>query len=98
MLGHRVELGEIEAAVRSASGLDGVIALGWPVSSSGADGIEVFLQTDEFDTAELIQRLKSRLPTYMVPRNIRTMSHFPLNANGKFDRGVLVKSLAETAI
>ena len=39
IMGHRVELGEIEAAVRDISGLGGVVAVGWPISGSGADGI-----------------------------------------------------------
>jgi hypothetical protein len=30
ILGHRVELGEIEAIVRNATGLDGIAAVGWP--------------------------------------------------------------------
>jgi len=95
VLGHRVELGEIEAAVRRESGLDGVVALGWPLSESGADGIEVFLQTESCDTISLLARLKAILPSYMVPRNIRLMGHFPLNANGKFDRGALLQRLKQ---
>ena len=97
VLGHRVELGEVESAVRKASGLDGVVALGWPMTESGAEAIEVFLQTDDFDIKPLLENLKTKLPPYMVPRNIRLLSHFPLNANGKFDRGVLLKKLEEPA-
>ncbi len=95
VLGHRVELGEVEAAVREASGLDGVVALGWPMTASGADAIEVYLQTDDFDTKELIEKLKTKLPAYMVPKNIRLLRHFPLNVNGKFDRSALRKRLEE---
>ncbi len=89
VLGHRVELGEVEAAVRDTSGLDGVVALGWPMTASGADAIEVFLQTEEFDTKALLETLRARLPLYMVPRNIRLLRQFPLNANGKYDRKAL---------
>jgi len=32
ILGHRVELGEIEVVVREAGGLDGVVAVGWPAT------------------------------------------------------------------
>lgn len=95
VLGHRVELGEVEAAIRKASGIDGVVALGWPLSGSGADGIEAFLQTDAFDVRGLVAKLKSVLPFYMVPRNIRLLLHFPLNANGKFDRVALQRLLTE---
>jgi amino acid adenylation domain-containing protein len=93
VLGHRVELGEVESAVREASGLDGVVALGWPMTESGADAIEVFLQTDDFDTKRLLEELKTKLPLYMVPRNIRLLTRFPLNANGKYDRGALLNKL-----
>ncbi|MGI8959990.1 MAG: amino acid adenylation domain-containing protein [Bryobacteraceae bacterium] len=93
ILGHRVELGEVESAVRETSGLEGVVALGWPLTERGADAIEVFLETSAFDTAQLQEQLRSRLPTYMVPRNIRLLSSFPLNSNGKFDRVALLQLL-----
>jgi acyl-coenzyme A synthetase/AMP-(fatty) acid ligase len=88
VLGDRVELGEVEAVVRSLSGIDAVVALGWPNASS-ADGIELFLEVDQFDTESLMKQLKTKLPFYMVPRKIRTVSRFPLNANGKYDRKAL---------
>ena len=93
ILGHRVELGEVESAVRETSGLAGVVALGWPLTERGADAIEVFLESGAFDTAELLEQLRSRLPPYMVPRNIRLLSRFPLNSNGKFDRVALLQLL-----
>jgi amino acid adenylation domain-containing protein len=89
VLGHRVELGEVEAAAREASGLDGVVALGWPMTESGADAIELFLEADNFDTKALVGELKRRLPVYMLPRNVRILRRFPLNANGKYDRQAL---------
>lgn len=95
VLGHRVELGEVEAAVREISGLNGVVALGWPLSNKGADAIEVFLEADEFDTQRLIEQLRSRLPQYMLPRSIRLLNRFPLNSNGKYDRAALLKRLKD---
>ncbi len=96
VLGHRVELGEVEAAVRAASGVDGVVAIGWPASGATADGIEVFLQSEECDAKAILQRLKETLPSYMVPRQIRKRKQFPLNSNGKFDRKELINSLEDT--
>jgi len=95
VLGYRVEMGEVECAVRQASGLDGVVAIGWPVTQRGADGIEVFLEADAFDTISLVAELRSKLPPYMVPRNIRLLSPLPLNSNGKFDRQRLLKILQD---
>jgi amino acid adenylation domain len=95
VLGHRVELGEVEAVLRQESGLDGAIALGWPISPSGAGGIEAFLQTEYADISSLREKLAKRLPSYMVPRNIHLMGKMPLNSNGKFDRRALIQVLEE---
>ena len=89
MLGHRVEVAEIEAAIREASGLDGVVALGWPTTESGAEGIAVFLEADTFDTKMLVKQLELRLLGYMLPRTVRVLNRFPLNTNGKYDRKAL---------
>ena len=93
VLGYRVEMGEVEYAVRQASGLDGVVAIGWPLTQRGADGIEVFLEAETLDVTRLVAELRSKLPPYMLPRNIRLLRALPLNSNGKFDRQALVKIL-----
>jgi amino acid adenylation domain-containing protein len=97
VLGHRVELGELETTVRQLSGLEGVVAVGWPRTESGADGIEVFLETAEgFDVKALAMQLKETLPAYMLPRNVSILRRFPLNANGKYDRKALQLILENT--
>ena len=93
VLGYRVEIGEVECAVRQASGLDGVVAIGWPLTQRGADGIEVFVEAETLDVTRLVAELRSKLPPYMVPRNIRLLRALPLNSNGKFDRQALLKIL-----
>ena len=93
VLGHRVELGEVEAVVREESGVDGVVALGWPRMDGGAGGVEVFLQAETAACPDLVQKVARRLPLYMVPRRIHYLASFPLNANGKFDRNALIRRL-----
>lgn len=95
ILGHRVELGEVEAVVRNESGVDGVVAVGWPIVPGGAGGIEVFLQAEVFDICNLSERLAALLPTYMCPRRIHLLPQFPVNANGKFDRKELTQLLGK---
>jgi amino acid adenylation domain-containing protein len=88
--GHRVELGEVEAAIREALGVEGVIALGWPRTEAGAEGIVAFVQTaEQVEVPPLRAALADRLPDYMVPRSVHVVDEFPLNANGKFDRAAL---------
>lgn len=93
--GYRVELGEIEAIVRDEAEIDMAIAVGWPLTASGADGVAVFLGADQLDTEALLERLKARLPAYMVPNELRLISEWPLNSNGKVDRKALTKILQE---
>jgi amino acid adenylation domain-containing protein len=97
VMGHRVEIGEIEAALRDASGIDAAIAVGWPLTESGAGGIVAFLADPEAEVRALREELAERLPEYMVPRRIELLSELPLNANGKFDRKAMLAMLDENA-
>jgi acyl-CoA synthetase (AMP-forming)/AMP-acid ligase II len=38
----------------------------------------------------LEEHLKKHLPEYMIPKEIITVSLFPLNSNGKIDRKALI--------
>jgi amino acid adenylation domain-containing protein len=96
ILGHRVELGDVEAAVRQAAGIDGIVAIGWPVTSSGYGGIEVFIEGRSVDVDGLRSAVASQLPDYMVPRRWHVRSRLPRNANGKFDRKALPAILGES--
>jgi amino acid adenylation domain-containing protein len=88
--GYRVELGEIEAALRQEAGVDTAVALGWPLAAAGgAEGVVAFIDDPTIDVAALLRRVATRLPRYMVPREVRVVETFPLNANGKVDRNAL---------
>ncbi len=93
VLGHRVELGEVEAALREESGVDAAIAVGWPRTDSGCGGIVAFIGDQQLDLAKLRGALEHRLPEYMVPRRFELLEQLPLNANGKFDRKALLAML-----
>ena len=94
VLGHRVELEEIEAAIARESGVE-AIAVGWPRTESGAAGI-VALVGGEVDAAALRESLAALLPDYMVPREIRVVDEVPKNANGKRDRRAAAALLEES--
>jgi amino acid adenylation domain-containing protein len=94
VLGHRVELGEIEAALRTHSDVEHAIACGWPqTSSTVADGIVAFVTGNNIDTAALTDIAKRQLPPYVVPKQIFVLNEMPLNANGKVDRRELERRL-----
>ena len=93
VLGHRVELGEIESVIRNISGKDGVIAVGWPVNGSGCSGIEVFVEGRPQDQGKLHTEIALRVPEYMVPKKIHFFDELPRNSNGKFDRKRMINLL-----
>jgi acyl-CoA synthetase (AMP-forming)/AMP-acid ligase II len=95
--GNRVELGEIEAKVRQVTKCNPAVAVGWPKTPSGADGIVVFLEDvpESFNEKSAISQLEKVLPSYMVPSELRVVAQLPLNANGKIDRRSLVEDLAK---
>jgi amino acid adenylation domain-containing protein len=81
--GYRVELGEIEAALRSHAGVHEAVVL-------LRDGeLAAFVAPAGVDPRALREHLKARLPQYMVPSSIAGLERLPLNANGKVDRQAL---------
>jgi amino acid adenylation domain-containing protein len=92
VLGHRVELGEIEASVRKHCGSDAVVAVGWPRTSSGYGGVEVFVE-GRAEADHLRDAVQAELPEYMVPRRFHFRDTLPRNPNGKLDRTAISKFL-----
>ncbi|MER7165423.1 non-ribosomal peptide synthetase [Micromonospora sp. NPDC000207] len=81
--GHRVELGAVEAALRTVPGVHDAVVV------PDAEGVTLvgFVQADSDTDPEQVRRLLAdRLPTVMVPARIRVLAHFPLTFSGKVDR------------
>jgi len=98
VLGYRVELGDVEAALRACRGVVDAIAVPWPVEPSGAaQGLVGFVAGQGLEAAEVLASVRAALPDYMVPREIRVLPELPLNANGKLDRRALAERLATPA-
>jgi acyl-coenzyme A synthetase/AMP-(fatty) acid ligase len=95
--GYRVELGEIEAAVREVSSVDEVVALGWPLTSTGAGANDLALASDKVDVEQQKERLQERLPKYAEPRNYYCFDRLPMTPNGKVDRRAVIQWLEDSA-
>ena len=94
ILGYRIELDEIDAHLRHATGLDLVSSVAWPMVQGAAHGIVAFVGAAAIDQEQVIGALKARIPAYMMPRRVIAMHDMPLNANGKVDRHALRRLLA----
>ncbi|WP_434661725.1 amino acid adenylation domain-containing protein [Paraburkholderia sp. A3BS-1L] len=99
--GKRIELDEIEHALRVAPGVaDAAVA-----AFEGRTGKSIagFVKADVADVADVAEgavflsglraHLKTALPDYMVPAELRVLAAFPLTPNGKIDRKALLAGL-----
>jgi amino acid adenylation domain-containing protein len=85
--GYRVELGEVEAALRGQRGVHDAVVLA-RADASGDRQLVAYLVTD-VDSQILRDALKARLPQYMLPSVFALLEKLPLTANGKVDRQAL---------
>lgn len=91
--GYRIELGEIEAVLREQPGVRDAIVVAR--SAPGGDAELAAACTGRIGSTEvLLQTLRERLPSYMVPASLTAFEAFPLNANGKVDRRRLAEELS----
>lgn len=88
--GYRVELQEVEHALREVSGADLAVAIAWPLNSGSADGIVGFVSGTRLRAPEIRNACRGCLPEYMVPSDVHVLDTFPLSGNGKVDRNQLV--------
>ena len=86
--GYRIELEEIEHALRSLPGVNEAMAM-----QSSKDGfstiVAVVASEQSLDMGSLRQQLSTRLPDYMIPARLEVFDRLPKNANGKIDRTLL---------
>ena len=89
ILGNRIELGEIEAHMRDLCGSDlvaAVVRAGGPGAMSDIIGV---ITGSDIDEDAMREALRSRLPSYMLPRRILKLDTMPLNSSGKIDRNAI---------
>jgi D-alanine--poly(phosphoribitol) ligase subunit 1 len=97
--GYRIEVGDVEANLRSIAGVCDAIVL--PVlKDDRADSLAAFVIVSErppgsdFEVTRILRiRLAERLPAYMLPRKFVFLESFPMTANGKADRAALAALL-----
>jgi len=90
ILGHRVELAEIEAVIQKAISIQFVTVLPWPINAQNGRADKIIAVLGCANDSEILKKVfmicKNSLPPYMVPSKIFFLEEFPLNINGKIDR------------
>lgn len=93
--GLRIELGEVEAALREAANTDLVAVIAHPVVDGVAQGLVGFVPAD-VTTKPLHGEMEKRIPAGMIPASFVSIKAFPLNSNSKIDRGKLVELMQDS--
>jgi mycobactin phenyloxazoline synthetase len=81
--GYRVELGEVESALRAVPGVRHAVAA---VVDAGAPKLVAAVAGDPGKVGDITASVAELLPTYMVPTRTVFFDEFPLTSNGKLDR------------
>jgi len=87
-MGHRIELGDIEAAVDSMEQIQSSCCLFKPENEQ----LWLFY-VGETDNKNLAVHLRERLPSYMIPRKFVKLDMMPRSFNGKIDMDSLRKKM-----
>jgi len=92
--GNRIELGDVEHALREASGVDLVAVIPLPSLDGMSQGLVAFVCAPcAFSGPVVRERLLARLPKAMLPDEVLVLDDFPMNANRKVDRSALARLL-----
>lgn len=90
--GYRVELGEIEYHAREYLEGNNAVVLTF-TNSIGNTELALFIEGKKINTASLINYMKTKIPSYMIPTKIIVEHEFPLNPNSKVDKRKLKEKI-----
>ncbi len=92
--GYRVELGEIEAALRRVPGVHAAVAAVVP-TAGGAEELAAAVRVDDAGPpAQSIREALTKLvPAHMIPRHLALVDRIPFTDGGKIDRRAVATQL-----
>lgn len=89
--GFRVELGEVENALRSVEGVEEAVVIA--VERERGTQLAGYYVADEATTPDRVrQELGTKVAGYMIPASVTRIEAVPLNRNGKVDKEELARS------
>lgn len=89
-MGHRIELGEVEAACQALEGISRVCCI---YDEPNTKIIAFYV--GELESKEIIRGMGEKLPRFMIPNVFQKVDAMPLTKNGKIDRKALMASYEE---
>ena len=87
--GIRIELAEVDQALRECDGVEDAVTVAFPVDDSVE--LAAFYTGTKVSPAVLARALSRTLPQAVLPKRFTHLQEFPLNSNRKIDRTVLTR-------
>ena len=85
--GYRIEMDEIEHVLQSLDGIADCAVIAKRNDAGIVRFVKAFVVPEtELSADALRERLKERLPAYMIPKSIQFIQELPVTKNGKIDR------------
>jgi mycobactin phenyloxazoline synthetase len=96
--GYRVELGDVEAALRRIPGVAMAVAALVPIPG-GTDMLAAFVRADNtrLTAAGVLKAMAEFVPAHMIPRQVSLVEQIPFTVGGKIDRRAVARELAAAA-
>ncbi|QZT61022.1 non-ribosomal peptide synthetase [Mycolicibacterium austroafricanum] len=91
--GYRVELGEVESALRRIPGVDSAVAA--VVAADGGRDALAALISGVADPQKVTAAMAEVVPPHMIPQIIVAADHIPYTLGGKIDRAAVTRMLAD---
>lgn len=91
--GYRIEIEEVEALIKTCNGIRDAVVFSFQDTSSNMQlGAYLTFNDDvEGEIDSIKEKLKLRLPVYMIPTYFLICKDIPLLPNGKIDRSILTE-------
>jgi amino acid adenylation domain-containing protein/non-ribosomal peptide synthase protein (TIGR01720 family) len=87
--GYRIELGEIESLLNSLQGIKEAVVIAKEDSQGNKRLVGYLVAGQGFEKQEILKKLESELPEYMVPKLWVELEKLPITTHGKIDRKAL---------
>ncbi|NML40086.1 non-ribosomal peptide synthase/polyketide synthase [Chitinophaga sp. G-6-1-13] len=87
--GYRIELGEIGHALQECQGVKHAVVVAWTDERNNKRLVGYVTTGADYNKMAVLDRLKEKLPEYMVPSVLVELAQLPLSVNGKVDKKAL---------
>lgn len=83
--GYRIELGEIESEIRNIKSIQDVAVIVRESKNGNKTLVAYVVSEQEIEEVEIKDKIREKLPTYMLPHYIIQIDKIPLTINGKIN-------------